>query len=107
MESFKNMVPQSARVIRDGQRRIINAEEVCVGDLVEMKTGDRIPADVRIIEACQFKVDNSSLTGESEPHSRTADYTHDNPLETKNLAFFSTTAVEGLYIHSSCSNYFD
>merc|ERR1719266_3279253 len=40
-------------------------------------------------------VDNSSLTGESEPQSRLPEYTHENPLETKNLAFFSTNAVEG------------
>lgn len=60
-----------------------------------MKFGDRIPADIRIIEARGFKVDNSSLTGESEPQSRGADFTNENPLETKNLAFFSTNAVEG------------
>merc|ERR1740131_801085 len=42
-----------------------------------------------------FKVDNSSLTGESEPQSRSSEFTHDNPLETRNLAFFSTNAVEG------------
>merc|ERR1740131_680460 len=42
-----------------------------------------------------FKVDNSSLTGESEPQARSPDFTHENPLETKNLAFFSTNAVEG------------
>merc|ERR1712020_672954 len=42
-----------------------------------------------------FKVDNSSLTGESEPQARSPEFTHDNPLETKNLAFFSTNAVEG------------
>ena len=41
------------------------------------------------------QVDNSSLTGESEPQSRTPEFTHENPLETKNLAFFSTNAVEG------------
>ena len=40
-------------------------------------------------------MDNSSLTGESEPQSRGADFTNENPLETKNLAFFSTNAVEG------------
>lgn len=60
-----------------------------------MKFGDRIPADIRIIEARGFKVDNSSLTGESEPQSRGSDFTNENPLETKNLAFFSTNAVEG------------
>merc|ERR1719270_941828 len=42
-----------------------------------------------------MKVDNSSLTGESEPQARTPEFTHDNPLETRNLAFFSTNAVEG------------
>jgi magnesium-transporting ATPase (P-type) len=44
------------------------------------------------------QVDNSSLTGESEPQSRGPEFTHDNPLETKNVAFFSTNAVEGKYI---------
>lgn len=41
------------------------------------------------------QVDNSSLTGESEPQARGPECTHDNPLETKNVAFFSTNAVEG------------
>lgn len=40
-------------------------------------------------------MDNSSLTGESEPQARTPEFSHENPLETKNLAFFSTNAVEG------------
>ena len=44
-----------------------------------------------------LQVDNSSLTGESEPQTRTADFTNENPLETRNLAFFSTNAVEGQY----------
>ena len=42
-----------------------------------------------------WQVDNSSLTGESEPQARTPEFTNENPLETKNLAFFSTNAVEG------------
>jgi sodium/potassium-transporting ATPase subunit alpha len=51
--------------------------------------------DIRVLSSQSFKVDNSSLTGESEPLSRSPDCTHENPLETKNLAFFSTFAVEG------------
>jgi magnesium-transporting ATPase (P-type) len=51
--------------------------------------------DIRVLSAQSFKVDNSSLTGESEPLARSPDCTHENPLETKNLAFFSTFAVEG------------
>jgi len=46
------------------------------------------------IAVYMWQVDNSSLTGESEPQSRTPEFTNDNPLETRNLAFFSTSAVE-------------
>ena len=66
-----------------------------MGDIIDIKFGDRIPADIRIIEASGLKVDNSSLTGESEPQSRSAVCTHPNPLESNNLAFLSTYAVEG------------
>jgi len=95
MESFKNMVPQYALVRRNGEKLEVKADEITKGDIVEVKFGDRIPADIRILEARGFKVDNSSLTGESEPQSRSPEYTHENPLETKNLGFFSTNAVEG------------
>ncbi|CAD5115943.1 DgyrCDS4873 [Dimorphilus gyrociliatus] len=95
MDSFKNMVPQYAIVVRNGESLNVHAEELVVGDIIEVKFGDRVPADIRIISAHGFKVDNSSLTGESEPQSRSADCTSENPLETRNLAFFSTNAVEG------------
>ncbi|VDN56256.1 unnamed protein product [Dracunculus medinensis] len=95
MDSFKNMVPTYAMVIRNGEKRQMRTEDIVVGDIVEIKGGDRVPADVRVISAHGFKVDNSSLTGESEPQSRSAEFTNDNPLETRNLAFFSTNAVEG------------
>ena len=95
MESFANLVPQYALCLREGEKITIKADELAMGDLVEVKFGDRIPADLRILESKGFKVDNSSLTGESEPQSRSGEFTHENPLETKNLAFFSTNAVEG------------
>jgi len=95
MDSFKKMVPQSATVIREGDTTVIDAVNLTLGDVIEIKGGDKMPADVRIIQCSSFKVDNSSLTGESEPQSRNAECTDDNPIETKNLAFFSTNAVEG------------
>ncbi|KAH9508727.1 hypothetical protein Btru_049745 [Bulinus truncatus] len=95
MESFKNLVPTNAVVVRDGQVVNIDTKEVVKGDVVKVKFGDSIPADIRVVEAHGFKVDNSSLTGESEPQTRGPECTHENPLETKNLAFFSTNAVEG------------
>uniref|UniRef100_A0A4X2JT46 ATPase Na+/K+ transporting subunit alpha 4 n=1 Tax=Vombatus ursinus TaxID=29139 RepID=A0A4X2JT46_VOMUR len=95
MESFKNMVPQQALVIREGERMQIDAQNVVRGDLVEVKGGDRIPADFRVISAHGCKVDNSSLTGESEPQTRGPDFSHPNPLETSNICFYSTNCVEG------------
>ncbi|XP_062961020.1 sodium/potassium-transporting ATPase subunit alpha-4 [Cynocephalus volans] len=95
MDSFKKMVPQQALVIRGGEKMQINAQDVVLGDLVEVKGGDRIPADLRLISVQGCKVDNSSLTGESEPQSRSPDFTHENPLETRNICFFSTNCVEG------------
>lgn len=95
MDSFKNMVPDKASAMRDGEMVVLLAKELVVGDIVFVKGGDRIPADIRIIEAAGMKVDNSSLTGESEPQARIPDFTHENPLETKNIAFFSTNCNEG------------
>ena len=48
-----------------------------------------------------FQVDNSSLTGESEPQTRTPQFSHENPLETKNIAFLSTNCVEGTQMNRS------
>lgn len=86
---------QYALVLRDGEKQTLRAEDLVLGDIVEVKFGDRIPADLRVIAAHAFKVDNSSLTGESEPQSRVFDYHSEDPLEAKNIAFFSTNAVEG------------
>ncbi|EDV45277.2 sodium/potassium-transporting ATPase subunit alpha [Drosophila erecta] len=95
MDSFKNLVPQYATVIREGEINTISSNEIVKGDIVEVKFGDRVPADIRILEAHGLKVDNSSLTGESEPQVRSTEFTHENPLETRNLAFFSTNVLEG------------
>ena len=82
-------------MIRDGHKKLIPAEQLVVGDLVHCKSGDRVPADIRIIKCEGMKVDNSSLTGESDPLLRSPDAGHNNPLEAKNLAFFSTNCVDG------------
>lgn len=56
MESFKKMIPQEALVLRDGQKRVMPAEDIVVGDIVFVKFGDRVAADIRIVEAKGFKV---------------------------------------------------
>ncbi|EPB77098.1 Na,H/K antiporter P-type ATPase, alpha subunit [Ancylostoma ceylanicum] len=95
MSTFANMIPTMAHVFRDGRITDVKVEDVVLGDIVEISGGDKVPADIRIISARGLKVDNSSLTGESEPQSRSADFTHNNPLESKNVAMFSTSVLEG------------
>ena len=56
MESFKNLVPQYAIVRRNGEKITVKAAELTLGDIVEIKFGDRVPADLRVIEARGFKV---------------------------------------------------
>merc|ERR550534_3529964 len=95
METFKNLVPAQCLVLREGEFRSIKVDDLVVGDVVNVKSGDRIPADIRVVQSSNFKVDNSSLTGESEPQLRTNEFSDENPMETRNVAFFSTHAVEG------------
>lgn len=56
MESFATMVPTKATVVRNGDVSVIDSKDVVLGDLVEIKFGDRIPADIRIIECSSLKV---------------------------------------------------
>ena len=62
---------------------------------MDVKFGDQVPADLRILEATGMKVDNSSLTGESDPQARTNQYTDEDPLKTKNLVLLGSSVVEG------------
>lgn len=96
MEGFKDFIPKTCIAYRNGQRSQIMAEQLVPGDIVDLKMGDMIPADVRILACRELRVDNSALTGESEPQLRKNECTHpSNPLETANLAFFGTLCKEG------------
>lgn len=93
--ALKKLLPFSVRVIRDGSEKEIHAGEVVPGDVVLLSEGDKIPADVRMIETSGVKVDNAPLTGESEPVLRN-DGTFDGELlESPNIAFAGTTVVTG------------
>ena len=95
MAKFKNFIPPKAVVKREGRNEAIEAKELVRGDIVIVKGGDNIPADLRIIEANEMKVNNASLTGETEELLRTPNCTDDKPFETENLAFFGTSCTEG------------
>ena len=95
LNSFMSLVPPMCTVIRDGNPSEINAKDVVIGDILSLKSGDKIPADIRIIQANDFKVDNSSITGESEPQERFPSVFEGSYLEAGNLAFSGTMAVSG------------
>lgn len=95
MDSFKHLIPKNAIVIRNGFKKKIAADHLVVGDLVEIKGGDQIPADIRIVKNEFLTVDNSPLNGESNPQTRCLTAQNENPLEAKNLLFFSTHCLEG------------
>eukprot|EP00667_Euglena_gracilis_P001044 EG_transcript_1044 len=95
MEKFNNLTSTHARVIRDGKEMQVAAEELVVGDVVEVCGGERVPADLVVVLSSGLKVNNSSLTGESEPLSRTAVCTHQSVMETKNVMFCGTFVFEG------------
>lgn len=95
LESFLSLVPPECSVVRDQTIRHAPASDVVLGDVVFIKSGDRVPADIRMFHVTELKVDNSSITGESEPQERTVNSSIQNPLEASNLAFSGTMAVNG------------
>ena len=71
LEKLANLVPHTCTVVRDGCATEIHAAELVVGDLVVLATGDRVPADVRLVDGVGVSVDESSLTGENSPVGKT------------------------------------
>ncbi|KAL4489840.1 hypothetical protein ABPG72_022480 [Tetrahymena utriculariae] len=96
LKYFKNLLSQKCTAIRNGLIKQRDSLKLVVGDIVLIKAGEKIPADIRILESSEMKVDNSPLTGESEPQLRTVECSHpENYLETTNIAFFGTLCKEG------------
>jgi len=95
MAKFKDFIPMKATAIRNGTIDQVDASELVPGDIVLVASGERIPADLRLFNTTEMKVDNSSLTGESEPQPRDIKSTKEKIFEAENMAFFGTTCVEG------------
>lgn len=95
MQSIRTMVPASARVKRDGAFKDVPVSEVVLGDVVEVKGGDRVPADLRLLQTSGTRMDLSALTGETEPIRSTTFNTSANYMESRNIAFLGTHALEG------------
>lgn len=98
IESLKELAVPEATVYRDGKIREIKPERLVPGDVVYLKVGNRVPADLRLTEAYGLQIDESALTGESTPATKNAQKTLDKEtdlLERGNMAFASTTVTRG------------
>lgn len=98
MEALKQMAAPNAKVIRDGNQLEIPARELVTGDLVILETGDYVPADVRIIESVNLKVEEAALTGESVPVEKYSETTFKEEValgDQENSGFMSTLVTYG------------
>ena len=98
IEALKKLTPQKAKVIRNGKKTEINAEDLVKGDIIILETGNYIPADCRLLETYNFQVEESSLTGENIPSEKNANIlcNKNSALgDMKNMAFMASIVVNG------------
>ncbi len=97
MEALIRMAAPKARVRREGSIKMVPAQEIVPGEILLFETGDRVPADARLIEASNLKVNEATLTGESVPVDKhTKSLAGELPLaERKNLVFMGTIVTYG------------
>jgi Ca2+-transporting ATPase len=98
LEALRRMAAPSAHVLRDGEETSIPARDLVPGDVVLLRAGDRVPADVRITEAVNLAIDEAALTGESAAVQKTADSFADAGLplgDRKNMAYAGTLVAYG------------
>ena len=98
IESLKKLTPKMTKVIRDSKKIEVLAEELVPGDIIELSDGNYVPADCRIIEEFNLKIEESSLTGETEPVTKTKEQIKEKNIslgDMKNMAFMASTVVSG------------
>lgn len=98
LESLQDMNKQTATVIRDGKVTTVESEQLVVGDILVLESGDAISADARLIEASQLRVEESALTGESEAVEKDAAFIaeEDESLgDQLNMVFKGCTVAAG------------
>ena len=96
MEALEEYLPGHAGVLRDGSRQTVEVGQIVPGDVLVVEEGDRISADARLLSGT-VEVDTSTLTGESAPVARSADWTEPRGslLEARDLVFSGTTCTGG------------
>lgn len=97
LESIRDMLSLEAMVIRDNKRQEIASEDIVPGDLILLKAGDKIPADLRLIKANNLNVEESPLTGESTSVEKSIDTLPEDTVlgDQSNMAFSGTSITSG------------
>ena len=98
LEALQKMSAATCKVYRNNSLQTIETKDLVVGDIIYVEAGDSIPADARIIDCSNLKVEEAALTGESVPVNKNADYIEeeDIPLgDRKNCLFSSTYVTNG------------
>lgn len=98
IRSLAKLLAPQATVVRDGYEQEIDAEMLVPGDIVVLQSGQKIPADIRLIRAKEFQVEEAAFTGESLPVSKTADPIPEpdvQPFEQKNIIFMGSIVTSG------------
>jgi P-type Ca2+ transporter type 2C len=98
LAALRRMTAPEAKVLRDGHHAVVPARELVTGDIVMLETGNYVPADVRLVEAVNLKIDEASLTGESEavPKQADVDLEPGAPVgDRRNSAFMGTIVAYG------------
>ena len=98
LAALKKMAAPNAQVIREGRHAVIPARELVPGDLVLLETGNYVPADLRLIESVNLRIDEAALTGESVPVEKRADVVLDGEIplgDRLNTAYMGTMVTYG------------
>ena len=97
LDSIRNMLSAEARTVRDGNTRLIPAEELVPGDVVLLESGDRIPADLRLTDVKNLRTEEAALTGESVPADKSTEAVAANATvgDRDGMVFSGTLVVSG------------
>ena len=98
IDALDKMIVSECTVVRDGQRKVIPSREVIPGDIVLLESGNKVPADIRLVYTKGLQIDEAILTGESVPSEKINDSLSEDicsPADMKNMAFAGTLVTYG------------
>jgi len=97
LDSIRNMLSAEARTVRDGETRLVPSEDLVPGDIVLLESGDKIPADLRLIDVKNLRTEEAALTGESVPIDKTTEPVAERATvgDREGMAFSGTLVASG------------